>query len=957
MPADRPSSPKRVSEALAGVIDNRFEIESSIGLGGMAIVYRARDLDTGATVALKVMRPEVVHPEVCARFAREVKLTGGMTHPGILDVIASGDIRGRPYYVMPFIHGESLRTRLADGQALPVAEAVRIAVSVGEALSHAHARGVMHRDIKPANILLEGERVVLADFGIARAVDIATADRLTESGVALGTAHYMSPEQAAGNRVDSRTDIYSLACVLYEMLVGTPPFNGATTQQVLARHATSAVPGMREVRGTIPPELEEVVLRALEKMPADRFSTTDEFVIALRAAGDATVQRRSLSSTRRQRLLIWGGAGAIVLAGTFVAIKSGAPTLDPNKVLVLPLVTRSAEAGGASAGEDAATMIGAAIDGVGRLRSVDAWRFLDAEQRNDVRKLSPSATLQLARRTRSAYVLEGRIVPRGDSCDVFVDLRDADNDAVTARGRGSAPIGEPWRAALRAVNAVLPHLVGTGTVDVGSRWQDRSPKAVAAFLQGEAAYRRLRMQDALDRFREAVGHDSAFTVAALRGAQTASWTHSPREAGEFARLALRHPLIPRDAHFARGLAAYVEGDADVAAAAFDSATAIDPSMAIAWMQLGETFTHLLPGAGSVDSEAGEALARAYQLDSSAAPSVFHLAERAAREGNTAELAAKLAVMRAGNPDTMVLRNIELMQRCATAKGGRVDWSQDARVRPLPLLVASTKLAVGGRQLACAGDGFAATLAIDTAASGDAEARRFQALLGLVSVRNAQGQPDSAIAVIDRFASRWGFGSSLLVRQTFVTDKGAGRALAIVRQDSARYGADFRKVGFTNRLWLLGVWAARNGRLDAAAGVARELNRRADSTGLALDRRYAHSVLAHVSLARRDTAEALRLLNSLVGAPIPGDELQWQEASSLADERLMLARLLLAKGDAGRALGIASVFDSSQPAVFLMYLVPSLEIRQRAAEALGDSRLAARFETRIASMRASFGQSQ
>jgi tetratricopeptide (TPR) repeat protein len=954
-PPGRHGAATPVSEALSGTIDNRFEIVSIAGVGGMAIVYRARDRTTGATVALKVMRPEIVQADVVARFAREVTLTSGMKHPGILEVIASGQVRDRPYFVMPFVEGQSLRVLLADGRALPIAEAVRIAGEVGDALAHAHARGIIHRDIKPANILLEGGKVVLADFGIARAVDLATADRLTESGVALGTAHYMSPEQASGDKVDARTDIYALACVLYEMLVGTPPFTGATTQQVLARHATSPVPGLREVRGTIAKELEDVVLHALEKVPADRYATIDEFLVDMRTAAAAKAEytsTRAFHRRQRSKTIAAGATIVAVLAATaIVAFRNRDPVLDANRVLVLPLVMRSAEAGGPSAGEDAATMIGAAIDGVGQLRWVDGWRLLNPEQRRDVANLSADAARDLARSSGAKWVLSGRIVGRPDTLDVVVDLLDAQGDSIVARGQGSAPCDESWRAALRAVNAVLPQLVGTRPEDVGARWQDRSPKAVAAYLQGEAAFRRLQMRDALARFSEAVGHDSLLTAAALRGAQAASWAHASRQAGALARHALRHSLTPRDANFARGLAYYVEGNADSASAALARAIELDPTMVLAWIQLSETYTHLLPRAGAVDSAAAAALARAYALDTSAVPSSYHLAERAAREGNVAAVERHLRAMRAANPDTMPLRDVEHLQRCLTARGAPVDWSGAARAWPLPLLNSAMKLSVGGAQVTCPRGAYAAILATDTAAIDEADGRRFAALMGLVGLHHALGQPDSAIAAIDRFNARWGYGGSLLLRLSFVSDRYAERAAAVAREDSVKFGADYRRAGFNYRLWLLGAWAARNGKLEAATGAARELNRRADSTRRPLDRWQAQSVLAHVALAKRDTATAFALLEPLLGLPIPGDELQWDESTSMADERLLVARLLLARNEPERAIAVANVFDSSQPAIFLMYQVPSLELRASAADAAGDNRRASRFRSRVATIRA------
>lgn len=310
-------------------------------------------------------------------------------------------------------------------------------------------------------------------------------------------------------------------------------------------------------------------------------------------------------------------------------------------------------------------------------------------------------------------------------------------------------------------------------------------------------------------------------------------------------------------------------------------------------------------------------------------------------------------MRQANADSIVLRQIELMQRCVSDRDG-VEWTAEARARPLPVLVAATKLAAAGGQPRCAANAFLATLAVDTAMTSDADGRRFAALLGLVGVRHAQGDIAGATAEIDRFVRRWGAGSSLLIRQALVEARVSDRARAVARVDSARFGSDFRRSPFTSRLWLLGVWAARDGHLRSAEGAAMELSRRADSTGNPRDRRYVQSVLAHVALARADTVRAIDLLTSLVGFPLPADDAQWDESAVMADERLLLAGLHLARGDATRALGIADVFDSTQPAVFLMYLVPSLELRIRAAQALGDDRLAARYRARLAAMRSSAG---
>jgi hypothetical protein len=935
--------------ALPSVLDDRFELGPIVGQGGMATVFRARDRKTGDTVAVKVLRDDIVPSSGRARFAREVSLTSELRHSGILEIIAAGEADGHPYYVMPFVAGRSLRQVLekADG-GLTISRAIDIAVKVGEALDHAHTKGVIHRDIKPANILLDGERVLLVDFGIARAIDVATGDRLTESGVAIGTAHYMSPEQAAGGRVNAPTDIYSLGCVLYEMLVGTPPFSGSTSQQVLARHAVDKVPSVRVVRRTVSPDLEAAVFRALEKVPADRFATAGEFVAALRSPGILSHGHTAITLSRRT--LAAGAAAAAIIVTGLVLTAARDPSLDPNRVLLMPLISSGSDHGGVTVGEDAATMIAAAIDGAGSLRIVDGWRRLSAAQRGDIASVSATDSRNLALAAGAAYVLGGRVVARGDSVDVVLNLLDAGADTAVKRGVGSAPRDEPWRAALRAANGILPALLQTDMLDVGSRWMERPPKAIVAYLQGEAAYRRLRMARALASFREAVSHDSTFALAALRGAQAAGWSHNARQAGDFARIALSQSLSPRDAHFARGFQAYLDGDADSAAAELGRAIALDSTMAIAWMQLAETYTHLLPSVGAVDSIAGAALERAYALDSTAAPIAHHIAERSARAGNAARTGAMLRQLRAAGADTALIAEVDVMHRCVESPRRGLDWSDAARRRPLPLLMAGTKLAAVGGQLGCASDAFLATLRVDTADTPAADGRRFAALLGIVGVRHAQGDVTAATSEIDRFVARWGAGTSLLLRQALLDSSFSSRARGVARSDSTRLGADFRRTPFSARLWQLGMWSATDGRLETAAAVARELQRRADSSGHIRDRRHAQSIDARVALARADTSRAMALLTSLMGAPTHIEDVSWDEFSSMADERLLLARLHLARGEAARALALANVFDSPQPAVFLMYLVPSLELRAQAARVLGDDRLASRYAARVASMR-------
>jgi serine/threonine-protein kinase len=278
-------------DRLQHVLQDRYLLERELGAGGMATVYLARDVRHDRPVALKVLRPELSAMIGAERFLTEIRTTANLQHPHILPLFDSGRTGGQAdgrvddflYYVMPYVEGESLRDRLRRETQLPVADAVRIAAEVASALEYAHRRGVVHRDIKPENILLHDGRALVADFGIALAVTSAgSGSRMTETGMSLGTPHYMSPEQAMGEReITGRSDIYALGAVLYEMLVGEPPFTGPSAQAIVAKVLTEEPRPLLPKRHTIPPHVEQVVLTALEKLPADRYSTAGELLAAL----------------------------------------------------------------------------------------------------------------------------------------------------------------------------------------------------------------------------------------------------------------------------------------------------------------------------------------------------------------------------------------------------------------------------------------------------------------------------------------------------------------------------------------------------------------------------------------------------------------------------------------------------------------------------------------------------
>jgi serine/threonine protein kinase len=318
-------------ERLTSALADRYRIDRELGAGGMATVYLAEDLKHNRKVALKVLKPELAVAIGAERFLAEIKTTANLQHPHILALHDSGEVNGTVFYVMPYVEGESLRDRLDREKQLPINDALRIAGEVADALQYAHERGVIHRDIKPENILLQRGHAVVADFGIALAASKTGGARMTETGMSLGTPTYMSPEQAMGSReVDARTDIYSLGCVLYEMLTGEPPFVGPTAQSIVAKVITESPKSVTGQRHTVPPHVDDAVQTALEKLPADRFESAGAFAEALRNERPAMRAGRSTNRSQsfRSKALVWGGAatGALVLiAGAYTAGRRSSP--------------------------------------------------------------------------------------------------------------------------------------------------------------------------------------------------------------------------------------------------------------------------------------------------------------------------------------------------------------------------------------------------------------------------------------------------------------------------------------------------------------------------------------------------------------------------------------------------------------------------------------------------------
>lgn len=297
--------------ALADALRKRYAIDGLLGAGGMALVFSGKDLERDRRVAIKVLSPEIASAVTTARFVREVLWSANLQHPHIVPVLDSGEATGFPYLVMPLVEGEALSHRLRKDGKLPIAMALKYATEVALALDYAHTKGIIHRDIKPENILISHDYALVADFGIARALGVASGNTLTGPGSPIGTLAYMSPEQVLGSPdVDGRSDIYSLGCVAFEMLAGRRAFDGTTLRQIMEQQMNSEPPGLATLRPDVPPGVADAVMRALDKEPGRRYQSAREFAVALGGAAPVPLEREH--RTARSRAGLWLLIAAVV---------------------------------------------------------------------------------------------------------------------------------------------------------------------------------------------------------------------------------------------------------------------------------------------------------------------------------------------------------------------------------------------------------------------------------------------------------------------------------------------------------------------------------------------------------------------------------------------------------------------------------------------------------------------
>ncbi|MCH7717355.1 MAG: protein kinase, partial [Gemmatimonadetes bacterium] len=463
-------------DRLTAALADRYAIERELGAGGMATVYLAEDLKHHRNVAVKVLRPELAATLGPERFVREIEIAAKLSHPHILPLFDSGEADGFLYYVMPYVEGESLRQRLDREGKLPAEEVVRLTDDIAAALSHAHEHGIVHRDVKPENVMLTGSRAVVADFGIARAVTAAGGERLTGTGLAIGTPAYMSPEQAMGlGEVDARSDVYALGCVVYEMVGGRAPFEGPTPQALLAKQAVETAPRLRASDPAIPVFVERAVEKALAKDPADRFQTPSAFAEALTTGTVVARVRRRWQWPRRT---VAGAAGiALVAAAGWLVTMARGPAIERLAVLPLTNRTNDPEQEYFVEGVHEALISELAQIGISVIARTSMMQY-----RNTAKSIR-----EIARELGVDALIEGSVFRKGDSLEISARLVDPETEAPVWSRTFDGDLPNVVALYRGLTRAIAEQIELTLTPEVEARLADTrtvNPGTYEAYLRG-----------------------------------------------------------------------------------------------------------------------------------------------------------------------------------------------------------------------------------------------------------------------------------------------------------------------------------------------------------------------------------------------------------------------------------------------------------------------------------------
>jgi eukaryotic-like serine/threonine-protein kinase len=861
---------------LVDSLRDRYTIERELGRGGMATVYMARDLKHDRLVALKVLHPELGTILGAERFEREIRTAARLHHPHILQLHDSGEAAGLLYYTMPYVDGESLRERISRDGPLPSTAAVRIACEVAQALDYAHRHGVVHRDVKPENILLTDGGALVADFGIARAIEFS-GDQLTQTGLLVGTPAYMSPEQVAGSaELDGRSDQYSLACVVYEALVGEPLFTGPTAQALMSQRFHDLTPrlaaGSRQLAAIGP-----VLARALASEPGDRFTTAADFAEGL----ENPVTAPARSPPRGRRVAILMGI-ALVVALTLAMWRRyhgsiGVPR-DPNAIAVLPF--RVADPALALWREGLVDLFATNLDGAASWRTIHPRTALSrwhrAVRQGD--EGDEAALLQVARQLGAGYALTGSLTG-GSRVRLSLELHPTSGGEVRRVQAEGAADSIPGMVDQLSVALIGGSSTG-GSNDVGpslSQMTTTSLPALKAYLAGEQKFRRARPRDALPDFRHAVELDSTFALAFYRLSAAEHWTRSPHYIGPDEHLDRAMRLVGRlprrDALLVRG-AWEASQRWPEALSMLAQLTDRYPDDAEAWFVYGDARFHLAKQLLQAYGPFREALARSAELDPGFAPAYLHLTEDAFGRGDSAAARSSIEALQridASGPKAVGLRAAyDLVWGSAAERNA---------VRARLQTVSTDALLTGKHAINFAPELAESTLVLAHAIADDPKRPlddRINAEAGVLWAQQYRGQIRAAIATADTIAD---WASRASPSSQFAGWTTQGRAWPAISFLVLGYAPDtaalLRWARQSRDPWMAAAVGAVAVRLNDPLGVRRSreqlrslldtisapsdsLERAVQVRTAAGDRVLPQAVLAYDALQHADTARALRL---------------------------------------------------------------------------------------------------
>ena len=671
---------------LAAALADRYRIKRELGAGGMATVYLAEDLKHGRDVAIKVLRPELGAALGAERFLREIATTANLRHPNILPLFDSGEAGGHLFYVMPYVEGETLRDRMDRERQLPLEDALQIAREVAEALGYAHARGVVHRDIKPENVLLESGHAVVADFGIARAVDAASGPRLTETGLAIGTPAYMSPEQAVAEAVDARSDLYSLGAVLYEMLAGEPPYTGPTAQAVFAKRLMDPVPRVTTLRETVPPHVEHLLQRAMAKSPADRMPTAAEFVRGLDAttASASTSASASASASAgasgpaRPAWTRWAMGAAASLALVIAAASAyralagrggGIVAEDPRNVIaVLPFTVRGAPEL-AYLSEGLVDLISGKLDGAGELRTVDPRGVVGRVDGRGTEAMDAGRSAELAASLGAGRFITGTLVGLPGRVTLSARLLESasatgEEPLVTVEGSVDSLFVLVERLAagllantLSGANARLQRSAAQST---------QSLQATRAFLRGEQFHRRGQFDSASAAYNSAIAADSTFALAHLMKSMNNAYTYDTDDyLAAVAAVRFSAELSERDRGIALAFLDQQSGRLASAEQRWIAHLQRYPDEVKALLQLGMLYNRANPRWGRPVEQSRRYFERVLALEPENVPALHHLARLDVAAGLVDSLPGRAAALARVAPGSEWATEVEMMARVSS----------------------------------------------------------------------------------------------------------------------------------------------------------------------------------------------------------------------------------------------------------------------------------------------------